>query len=100
MEVTLLYFDDCPNWQTTHAILRDLAEEFTFTLTHRLVTTDDQARQLGFRGSPTVHIDGVDPFADPEATAGLSCRIYRTPEGRRGSPTADMLRRAVTDPHT
>jgi hypothetical protein len=28
------------------------------------VTTPENARRVGFRGSPTVLIDGEDPFAD------------------------------------
>jgi len=31
-------------------------------------------------------------FAEPGAGVGLSCRIYRTPEGLAGAPTVDQLR--------
>lgn len=96
MDVTLLYFDDCPNWRTTDRILTDLSAELGFEITRRLVTTPGEAEELGFRGSPTVLIDGEDPFADPDSPTGLSCRIYHTPEGMAGSPTAAMLRRALT----
>lgn len=96
MDVTLLYFDDCPNWRTTDRILTDLSAELEFEVTRRLVTTPEEAEELSFRGSPTVLIDGEDPFADPESPTGLSCRIYHTPEGTAGSPTAGMLRRALT----
>lgn len=96
MDVTLLYFDDCPNWRTTDRILTDLSAELGFEVTRRLVTTPEEAEELGFRGSPTVLIDGEDPFADPESPTGLSCRIYHTPDGIGGSPTRAMLRDALT----
>ncbi len=92
MNVTLLYFDDCPSWQTADQHLRALAEEMDLTIERVEVTTPERAEQLRFRGSPSIHIDGVDLFADPDAPVGLSCRIYQTPQGSAGSPTADQLR--------
>ena len=95
MEVTLLYFDDCPNWKDTDRLLRQLADEFDYKLTHRQVTAQEQATKAGFRGSPTILVDGADAFADPDAPTGLSCRVYATPEGLRGQPTENMLRHAL-----
>jgi hypothetical protein len=31
----------------------------------RLIEDQDQAEQLGMRGSPTLLVDGIDPFAEP-----------------------------------
>ena len=31
---------------------------------------------MGFRGSPTILVDGVDVFAEPDAAVGLSCRRF------------------------
>lgn len=92
MDVTLLYFDDCPSWETTDRRLRALADEFDLDLTHQKVETPEAAEEWGFRGSPTVLVDGRDPFADDGDPIGLSCRIYRTPEGPAGSPTTEQLR--------
>jgi hypothetical protein len=47
-----------------------------------------------------VLIDGVDPFADPDAPIGLSCRVYRTDTGFAGSPTFDQLEDAITAKET
>jgi hypothetical protein len=57
-----------------------------------LVETPEDADRLEFAGSPTILVDGVDPFAQKGATVGLTCRVYRTPDGLAGSPTADQLR--------
>jgi hypothetical protein len=47
-------------------------------------------------GSPTLLIDGVDPFAAPGEPASLSCRLYRLPDGSLdGVPSLDQLRAAL-----
>jgi hypothetical protein len=92
--VTLLYFDGCPNWQLAGERLREalaLAGRNDVRVEHRLVGTPEEAVAAEFRGSPTVLIDGRDPFADPYAPVGLSCRVYRTEAGLAGSPTVDQL---------
>lgn len=98
MEVTLQYFDGCPNWKTAEKHLHKLvAEGWDLTVRRQRIEDHQTAEQCGFRGSPTVLIDGVDPFADKDAPIGLSCRIYRTEEGSAGTPTLEQLRQAVAD---
>ena len=92
MEVTLLYFDGCPNWQTADKRLAALADELGVTVAHRKVTTPNEAEAVGFRGSPTILVDGRDPFARGDEPIGLSCRIYQTPDGPAGAPTSAQLR--------
>lgn len=94
-QVELLYFDDCPNWRDADEVLSRLAGEVEFELTRRLVETTEQAEALGFRGSPSILVDGVDVFASGDEPVGLSCRIYQTPEGSAGSPTLGQLRAAL-----
>lgn len=93
--VTLLYFDGCPNWQVVDERLRELRSEVGFSLEHRRVETPEEAERVGFRGSPTVLIDGVDPFAAGDEPFGLACRVYATPDGPQGSPTVEQLRTAL-----
>ena len=96
MQVELLYFEDCPNWKTADGRLRALASERGFDVQHRRVTTTAEAERTGFRGSPTILIDGRDPFARDGEPSAFACRRYHTPEGPAGSPTEDQLR-AVLD---
>ena len=94
MEVTLQYFDGCPNWQTTDTRLRALADELGFRIAYRELTSPEEAEELSFHGSPTVLVDGHDPFpaaGQPE----LACRIYQTPAGPAGAPTDAQLRAAL-----
>ena len=97
--VTLLYFPGCPNWQTADANLRAALAETgaDVAVDRRVVDTIEDAERLGFLGSPTVLINGRDPFAEPGAVPGLSCRVYRTQDGVTGAPTVDQLRAALLD---
>lgn len=93
MRVTLQYFDGCPNWKETEAHLETLRTEgFGVVIDHQLIETPEAAERHGFRGSPTVLVDGVDPFADADAPVGLACRVYATEAGYAGSPSLDQLR--------
>ena len=95
MDVELLFFDGCPSWRQTADLLDELAAELAFTWSAVVVDTPEDAQVVGFHGSPSIHIDGVDPFADLNAPVGLSCRIYRTPAGPSGSPDRSRLRAAL-----
>ena len=97
MDISLLYFDDCPNWKIADERLAVIAaERADLTVSRHLVETPEEAERVGFHGSPSILVDGVDVFADPDAGVGLSCRVYRTPDGLAGAPTVDQLREALT----
>jgi hypothetical protein len=92
--VLLLYVEGCPHWRTTEERLRQalsLIGRPDVAIEHRTVDTPEAAEQIGFRGSPTVLVDGGDPFLDADAPVGLSCRVYRTEEGLAGSPTVEQF---------
>ncbi|EKA62377.1 DF family (seleno)protein [Janibacter indicus] len=93
MRVQLLYFDGCPNWQVADGRIREALETLGIHVDVEkvLVTTPEQAEQWSFRGSPSILVDGEDHFAEPGAPVGLSCRLYRTPDGVEGSPTVEQL---------
>ena len=93
VRVQLLYFDGCPSWQVADARLREALREVgrSVEVEKVLITTPEQADEWHFVGSPSVLVDGDDLFAEPDAPVGLACRLYRTPEGLRGSPTVSQL---------
>ena len=98
-EALLLYFPGCPNVRLADERLREalvLAGRDDVRVGHRLVTTAEEAAAAGFRGSPTVLVDGRDPFADPAAATGLSCRVYPTEAGLAGAPTVEQLRAVLS----
>ena len=92
MEITLQYFDGCPNWEVLdHRIAEALHGRTDASIIRQRVGTTEEAVRLGFHGSPTILIDGIDPFAEPSAPVGLACRVFRTPNGLAGSPTIEQL---------
>lgn len=95
MKVELLYFDDCPNWEIAAERLDAVAAGRGLTVERRRVTTPEEAVAARFRGSPTILIDGVDPFAAGDEPFGLACRVYQTPDGPAGSPTTEQLEAAL-----
>jgi hypothetical protein len=96
VEVRLLYFEGCPNWRLADERLRALGAELGFEVVHEQVETAEEAHARRFRGSPTVLVDGRDPFAREDEPVGLACRIYQTPQGPAGAPTVDQLREVLT----
>ncbi|MGA8980263.1 MAG: thioredoxin family protein [Pedococcus sp.] len=96
--VTVLHFDGCPSWQT--AIERVHAASartgVRVTVSTRAVGSTEDADRLGFTGSPTILLNGTDPFAQPGDVPALACRVYATPDGLAGSPTVDQLVDALT----
>ena len=96
MDVTLLYFDDCPNWKIAdQRLAAAAADRADITVTRCRVETIEETERVGFHGSPSILVDGVDAFAEPGAGVGLSCRVYRTPDGLAGAPTVEQLRAAL-----
>ena len=96
MEITLQYFEGCPNWTIAAERLTVIAQAHPgTTVTYRLVETTEEAEAIGFRGSPSILVNGDDLFPDPSAPVGLACRIYVTPDGFTGSPTLEQLQEAI-----
>ncbi len=93
MRVQLLYFDGCPSWQVADARLREALQTLgrPAEVEKVLVATPEEAEHWNFRGSPSVLVDGEDPFPQSRTPVGLTCRLYPTPEGLGGSPTVDQL---------
>ena len=101
MEVTIQYVDGCPHLDETYRLV---AETIESTGSHGvlrtfLVGSMEEAEQLHFPGSPTVLIDGVDPFAHSSAQIGLSCRLYGSGGSRSGIPPRDELEEALASSH-
>jgi hypothetical protein len=100
MDERLLYFDDCPSWRLAEARLSEALAAFGDErpeVTYELVSTPEQAERAGFRGSPTILVNGRDPFAGPDDPVGLSCRIYRGPTGVEHAPSVEQLRSVLAD---
>jgi hypothetical protein len=97
MKLMVLTVPDCPNGPLLEERLAAvLAERGQVPVTRRVISDEAEAARWGMRGSPTLLVDGVDPFADSSTPASVSCRMYRAPDGRlEGAPSVAALRRAL-----
>jgi hypothetical protein len=92
--IELLYWDGCPSHPEALRDLRAALDELghpELEVALVEIATEEQAREYGFIGSPTLRIDGVDPLPPPEdEPPSLNCRVYRLRDGRY-SPTPDPM---------
>jgi hypothetical protein len=97
MQLTVLAVPDCPNAPVLEerltAVLRGRAD---VSVSHRVISNDSEAVRWGMHGSPTLLIDGADPFAEWGQPPSMSCRLYPGDDGQTsGAPSMAQLQRAI-----
>ena len=97
ISLQILHVPDCPGAEALDDRLAPLLADFPgIPMTRHVVATEEDAARLGMTGSPTVLVDGADPFARPGMEPSLSCRLYRDENGRLGpAPSVDQLRQVL-----
>jgi hypothetical protein len=83
--VELLWWEGCPSTPHALAELREEMERLGIDpgrVEMREVRTDGDAERERFVGSPTIRVDGAEVQAAADEPVGLSCRVYRTRDGR------------------
>src|SRR6266496_1997218 len=98
VELVLLTVPDCPNATAfEERLAAALAEHPGAVVRRRVVGDEQEAAEAGMHGSPTLLVDGTDPFAAPGQPPSLSCRLYRDASGRAGPvPSVNELRRVLS----
>lgn len=99
MRIDFLFWRGCPSHPEARELLRDVLAQrgVEAEIVEREVTTQAEADELAFPGSPTIRVDGrdVDP-AGASARPALNCRIYHLPNGRVSPiPTRKQLEEAL-----
>lgn len=100
MNVELVYFEDCPNWQLAEVRLREALGargDTTTPVTYRIVSGPGDVEWLDFAGSPTILVNGRDAFARTENPGGLACRLYSNYTGDYRVPTVGQLQAVLAD---
>jgi hypothetical protein len=97
MHLTILAEPGCPNAPVLRERLAAaLNGRAGISVSDEVIRDESEAAWWGMHGSPTLLIDGVDPFAEPGQPPAMSCRLYRTGGGRAsGAPSAGQLRQAI-----
>jgi len=98
IEVELLWWEGCPSSDHACGLVRTALDELGLDgvgIEMVEIETDAQASERGFRGSPTILINGIDLIelaggedAGDDQIGALSCRLYHRRDGRV-SPTPD-----------
>lgn len=100
MRVEVLYVLDCPHHPTAIKQLRAvlLAEGIASEIIEVLVKDAMTAEELGFRGSPTIRINGRDIAGESHSTqsGALACRVYPG-SNVVGVPPLELMQRAVRE---
>lgn len=100
MRITILAVSNCPNSPVVRERITAALDGRTVEVDLVEVSVEDgaEAARWGMAGSPTVLLDGIDPFPGAGASASMSCRLYRDADGRAdGAPSVEALRRALAD---
>lgn len=97
MELTVLAVPGCPNLPVLEQRLAEaLAGGPPVTVRQHLIADVAEAARWRMHGSPTLLVDGCDPFAEAGMAPALACRFYRTENGGLdGAPSVTALRRAL-----
>ncbi|AVH61119.1 alkylmercury lyase [Streptomyces dengpaensis] len=99
MRITVLAVPDCPNAPVVRERLRAVLGGRDVPVNAVEVSGEAEAARWGMAGSPTVLLDGADPFAPVgDARPSVSCRLYRHADGTTdGAPSVAELRRALME---
>lgn len=97
IDIELRYIDSCPNREVAEARLKEAiaAEGIEEAISYTLVSSIEDAQRMGFVGSPSILVNGVDPFAPESAQPCFACRVFATEDGPQGSPTVSEIRKAL-----
>lgn len=98
MRIEVLTFERCPHASRSEALVREVVGALApdAEVTSVRVETDEQARRLGFLGSPSVRVDGVDLEGRvAQGPASLACRFYEDGGTRSGVPPRWLVEAAV-----
>jgi hypothetical protein len=98
MTIVVLHVPDCPGAAVLrHRLALVLGDALSAQAAWQVITDEDQARRRGMTGSPTLLLNGTDPFGHPGQRPSLSCRLYRDDDGTLGqAPSTAQLRAAVS----
>jgi hypothetical protein len=95
MDVELLVVPDCPHEMPAAVLLRSALDDIGLTAENfqlTVIDTPEAADRRGFVGSPTILLNGLDPFETPGQQASVACRLY---SGPGGLPDVTALRQAL-----
>ena len=100
MKLEVLYIEGCPNHRPAVEQVVSVLDEMGISeaIYEIPVATIEQARTLGFPGSPTIRVNDEDIEKDGQggvADFSYSCRTYTEQGKLSGVPSRELIRRAI-----
>ena len=98
MRMMVLAVPDCPNAMLPEERLAQVLDgRRDVSVSRQVIENEQEAVRQGMDGSPTILVDGTDPFAEPGSQP--PCRLYRDSDGRvSGVPSVSQLRQVIGEP--
>ena len=93
IKIEYQYFEGCPNHKKLHKNILEAIKDMEdkVEIKYILVENNEIASKIGFRGSPTLLINGEDfEGMPPQEEPSLSCRFYKN-----GVPSAIELKKRL-----
>ncbi len=103
MNIEIFYFSGCPSHLPTVSRVREALEnEGVLAKPTEIEVSDTGAERLGFLGSPTIRIDGLDieQKARGSREVGWMCRTYTHCGQREGVPPTELIQAAIREAKT
>lgn len=97
MIITLLYVEGCPHIDLARDRVLEATENTGVAVEMRIQMVDGGSvrdRTL-FKGSPTILVNGADPFPARQVSAAAACRLYQTENGVEGAPSVVQLEEVI-----
>jgi hypothetical protein len=99
-KIDFLFWEECPSYPDAWDRLQRILQEkgLNIKINRVRIRSDEEAKEWGFVGSPTILINGadIDLQGASNQPIGLNCRIYHTPEGRvTPLPPESLIRQAI-----
>jgi predicted DsbA family dithiol-disulfide isomerase len=97
MHLTVLAVPDCPGAAVLdHRLAVVLDGRAGISVSREVICDEAEAVRSGMHGSPTLLIDGVDPFAKAGQPPSMSCRLYRDDDGQAtGAQSVGQFRQVI-----
>jgi len=99
MKIEVLYIEGCPNHRPAVDLVTSAFQELGISgpVVEVPILSVEEARALGFLGSPSIRIDGADVEPEVEGLSqfSYSCRTYTEQGKLSGIPSQDLIRRAI-----
>ncbi len=93
VNIDILHIASCPHLDGVRSSVADalVAAGIGASVREIEIATSEEAARLGMHGSPTILIDGTDPFPTEAAIGSLSCRLYPAGDAMSGAPSVAQL---------